>query len=60
MTHEWAVGRACQRRLLCHGPGSGKRRASALAGNSALAEIPVEALQGLLEKNGAYLGRDVN
>jgi hypothetical protein len=32
----------------------------ALAGNSALAEIPVEALQRLLEKNGAYLGRDVN
>src|SRR5215212_8540906 len=32
----------------------------ALAGNSALAEIPVEALQGLLEKNGAYLGRDIN
>ena len=31
-----------------------------LAGNSALAEISVEALQGLLEKNGAYLGRDVN
>ena len=27
----------------------------ALAGNSALADIPVEALQGLLEKNGAYL-----
>src|SRR5436305_856273 len=32
----------------------------ALAGNSELAEISVEALQGLLEKNGAYLGRDGN
>jgi hypothetical protein len=32
----------------------------ALGGNSRLPEIPVEALQELLEKNGAYLGREVN
>jgi hypothetical protein len=32
----------------------------ALAGNSELSEIPVAALQGLLEKNGAYLGRGVS
>ena len=28
-------------------------------GNSPLGQIPVEALQALLEKDGAYLGRDV-
>ena len=31
-----------------------------VGGNSTLAEVPVEALQALLEKDGAYLGRDVN
>jgi len=30
-----------------------------LAGNAAPAEIDVVALQALLERNGAYLGRDV-
>jgi hypothetical protein len=32
----------------------------ALAGNAALVEISIEALQALLEKDGAYLGRHVN
>jgi hypothetical protein len=41
------------------GQAAGSAAHLALAGNSALAEISVEALQGLLEKDGAYLGRDL-
>jgi hypothetical protein len=52
MTHRGPVGGARQR------PAASAAHL-ALAGNSALAEISGEALQGLLEKS-AYLGRDVN
>ncbi len=42
------------------GEAAGSAAHLALSGNSALAEIPVEALQKLLEGHGVYLGRDMN
>jgi hypothetical protein len=42
------------------GEAAGTAAHLALAGNTGLADIPVEALQKVLEHNGAYLGRDVN
>ena len=41
------------------GQAAGAAAHLALSGNSSLDKIPVEALQALLEKDGAYLGRDI-
>ena len=60
MTHEGQSAARVSGGCFVMGQAAGSAAHLALAGNSALAEIPVEALQGLLEKNGAYLGRDVN
>jgi hypothetical protein len=41
------------------GQAAGAAAHLALSGNSSLDKIPVEALQGLLEKDGVWLGRDI-
>ena len=60
MTHEGQSAARVSGACFVMGQAAASAAHLALAGNSALAEISVEALQGLLEKNGAYLGRDVN
>jgi len=60
MTHEGQSAARVSGGCFVMGQAAGSAAHLALAGNSALAEISVEALQGLLEKDGAYLGRDVN
>jgi hypothetical protein len=60
MTHEGQSAARVSGGCFVMGQAAGSAAHLALSGNSALAEIPVEALQGLLEKDGAYLGRDVN
>jgi hypothetical protein len=60
MTHEGQSAARVSGGCFVMGQAAGSAAHLALAGNRELAEIPVEALQGLLEKNGAYLGRDVN
>jgi hypothetical protein len=60
MTHEGQSAARVSGGCFVMGQAAGSAAHLALSGNSALAEIPVEALQGLLEKNGVYLGRDVN
>jgi len=42
------------------GQAAGAAAHLALAANKALSDIPVDALQRMLEEGGAYLGRDVN
>jgi hypothetical protein len=60
MTHEGQSAARVSGPCFVMGQAAASAAHLALAGNSALADISVEALQGLLEKNGAYLGRDVN
>jgi hypothetical protein len=60
MTHEGQSAARVSGACFVMGQAAGGAAHLALAGNSALAEIPVEALQRLLEKDGAYLGRDVD
>jgi hypothetical protein len=60
MTHEGQSAARVSGACFVMGQAAASAAHLALAGNSALADIPVEALQGLLEKNGAYLGRNVN
>lgn len=60
MTHEGQSAARVSGGCFVMGQAAGSAAHLALSGNSALAEISVEALQGLLEKDGAYLGRDVN
>jgi hypothetical protein len=60
MTHEGQSAARVSGGCFVMGQAAGSAAHLALAGNSALAEIPVEALQGLLEKDGVYLGRDVS
>jgi len=60
MTHEGQSAARVSGACFVMGQAAASAAHLALAGNSALAEIPVEALQRLLEKNGAYLGRDIN
>jgi len=59
MTHEGQSAARVSGGCFVMGQAAGSAAHLALSGNSALAEISVEALQALLEKNGAYLGRDV-
>jgi hypothetical protein len=58
MTHEGQSAARVSGPCFVMGQAAASAAHLALAGNSTLAEIPVEALQALLEKNGAYLGRD--
>jgi hypothetical protein len=60
MTHEGQSAARVSGPCFVMGQAAASAAHLALAGNSALADISVEALQGLLEKNGAYLGRDLN
>jgi hypothetical protein len=60
MTHEGQSAARVSGACFVMGQAAASAAHLALGGNSALAEIPVETLQSLLEKNGAYLGRDIN
>lgn len=60
MTHEGQSAARVSGGCFVMGQAAGSAAHLALAGNSALAEIAVEGLQGLLEKDGVYLGRDEN
>jgi hypothetical protein len=60
MTHEGQSAARVSGPCFVMGQAAASAAHLALAGNSELSEISVEALQGLLEKNGAYLGRDIN
>jgi hypothetical protein len=59
MTHAGQSAARVSGACFVMGEGAGTAAHLALAGNSGLAEISVEALQGLLENNGTYLGRDI-
>jgi hypothetical protein len=60
MTHEGQSAARVSGPCFVMGQAAASAAHLALAGNSELSEISVEALQDLLEKNGAYLGRDIN
>jgi len=60
MTHEGQSAARVSGACFVMGQAAGSAAHLALAGNSPAAEISVEALQGLLEEGGAYLGRDVD
>jgi hypothetical protein len=60
MTHEGQSAARVSGGCFVMGQAAGSASHLALAGNAALSEISVEALQALLERDGAYLGRDVN
>jgi hypothetical protein len=60
MTHEGQSAARVSGACFVMGQAAASAAHLALGGNSRLPEISVEALQGLLEKNGAYLGRDMN
>jgi hypothetical protein len=60
MTHEGQSAARVSGPCFARGQAAGSAAHLSLAGNSALGEISIDALQGLLERNGAYLGRDVN
>ena len=60
MTHEGQSAARVSGACFVMGQAAGNAAHLALAGNSPLAEISVEALQRLLEESGAYLGRDVD
>jgi len=59
MTHEGQSAARVSGGCLVMGEAAGTAAHLSLAGNAAPAEIDVVALQALLERNGAYLGRDV-
>jgi len=59
MTHEGQSAARVSGGCFVMGQAAGAAAHLALGRNSTLDQIPVEALQGLLEKDGAYLGRDV-
>jgi hypothetical protein len=60
MSHEGQSAARVSGGCFVMGQASGAAAHLALSGNSSLDQIPVEALQALLEKDGAYLGRDVD
>jgi len=60
MTHEGQSAARVSGPCFVMGQAAGSAAHLSLAGNSALSEISIDALQGLLERNGAYLGRDNN
>ena len=60
MTHEGQSAARVSGPCFVMGQAAGSAAHLSLAGNSALSEISIDALQGLLERNGAYLGRDIN
>jgi hypothetical protein len=60
MTHEGQSAARVSGACFVMGQAAASAAHLALGGNSALGEIPVETLQRVLEKNGAYLGCDIN
>jgi hypothetical protein len=60
MTHEGQSAARVSGACFVMGQAAASAAHLALSGNAALSEISVEGLQALLEKSGAYLGRDVN
>ena len=60
MTHEGQSAARVTGACFAMGQAAGSAAHLSLAGNSALNEISIEALQGLLENGGAYLGRDIH
>jgi hypothetical protein len=60
MTHEGQSAARVSGACFVMGQAAASAAHLALGGNSPPPEISVEALQALLEKNGAYLGRNVN
>jgi hypothetical protein len=60
MTHDGQSAARVSGACFVMGQAAGSAAHLALAGNSELADIPVEALQRALENDGAYLGRDVD
>jgi len=60
MTHEGQSAARVSGACFAMGQAAGSASHLSLAGNSALNEISIEALQGLLENGGAYLGRDIH
>ena len=59
MTHEGQSAARVSGGCFVMGQAAGAAAHLALSGNSSLDQIPMETLQVLLEKDGAYLGRDV-
>src|SRR5882724_8420374 len=59
MTHEGQSAARVSGGCFVMGQATGAAAHLALSGNSLLDQIPIETLQALLEKDGAYLGRDV-
>jgi FAD-dependent oxidoreductase family protein len=60
MTHEGQSAARVSGACFAMGQAAGSASHLSLAGNSALNEISIEALQRLLENGGAYLGRDIH
>jgi hypothetical protein len=59
MTHEGQSAARVSGACFVMGQAAGTAAHLTLAGNGELADIPIEALQKTLEKDGVYLGRDV-
>lgn len=59
MTHEGQSAARVSGGCFVMGEAAGTAAHLSLAGNAAPADIAVETLQVMLERNGAYLGRDV-
>jgi hypothetical protein len=59
MTHEGQSAARVSGGCLVMGEAAGTAAHLSLAGNAAPADIAVDALQDMLERNGVYLGRDV-
>jgi hypothetical protein len=60
MTHEGQSAARVSGGCFVMGEAAGTAAHLSLAGNAAPADIDVDALQGALERNGVYLGRDVS
>ena len=60
MTHEGQSAARVSGGCFVMGEAAGTAAHLSLAGNAAPADIDVDALQSLLERNGVYLGRDVS
>jgi hypothetical protein len=58
MTHEGQSAARVSGACFVMGQAAGTAAHLALSGNAGPAEVSIEALQGLLEREGAYLGRD--
>jgi hypothetical protein len=59
MTHEGQSAARVSGGCFVMGQAAGAAAHLGLSGNSPLDQIPIETLQALLEKDGVYLGRDV-